>query len=429
MQKKSKITQWLETANPAAFSAYCVAAAFTTYFCMYAFRKPFSVGIFAGEVEIFGLVMGYKIFIIISQVLGYTCSKFLGIKIVSEMKGNRRALSLVGLILFAEISLVFVGIVPKPWGALFLFLNGLPLGMVWGLVFGFLEGRKTSEALGAGLSASYILASGVVKSVGREVMNNGVAETWMPFVTGLIFFPLFLIAVYLLNQIPKPTLLDEELRIKRRPMQGPDRWLFLKTYAPGLVPLTLLYMLLTAYRDFRDNFSREIWDAIGFEGKSAIYAASEVPVIVGVLIGLGSIMLIKNNRLAMRTIHLIMIAGSLLIGVATLGHQLNMISPVAWMILVGLGLYLGYVPYGCVLFDRLIAAVGFMGTAGFMIYCTDAFGYLGSVALMLYKTFASPNISWLKFFINVSYLTSAVCTGAFIISLIYFERVCKKTEN
>ena len=31
-----------------------------------------------------------------------------------------------------------------------LFVNGLPLGMVFGLVIGFLEGRKVTEALSAG---------------------------------------------------------------------------------------------------------------------------------------------------------------------------------------------------------------------------------------------------------------------------------------
>ena len=78
------------------------------------------------------------------------------------------------------------------------------------------------------------------------------------------------------------------------------------------------------------------------------------------------------------------------------------------MILVGTGLYLAYVPYGCVLFDRLIAAVGAVGTAGFLIYVTDAFGYLGSVTLLLYKNFGHADLSWLDFFIAFSYVTSAV---------------------
>ena len=59
--------------------------------------------------------------------------------------------------------------------------------MVWGLVFGFLEGRKLSELLGVGLSASYIVASGVVKSVGRWLVLEHGFRYWMPAIVGLIF--------------------------------------------------------------------------------------------------------------------------------------------------------------------------------------------------------------------------------------------------
>ena len=67
-------------------------------------------------------------------------------------------------------------------------LNGLPLGMIWGLVFSYLEGRRQTELLGAGLSVSFIFSSGVVKSVGKVLMQDfGVTQMWMPFLTGLIF--------------------------------------------------------------------------------------------------------------------------------------------------------------------------------------------------------------------------------------------------
>ena len=424
-----KITNWLERVHPAVFNSYAIAAAFCAYFSMYAFRKPFSVGKFDGEVDLFGLVIDYKVILIISQVVGYTCSKFLGIKVVSETKGSRRGLALISLIAFAEISLLLFGILPRPWGIICLFLNGLPLGMVWGMVFGFLEGRKTSELLGAGMSASYILASGVVKSVGKLNLQSGISENWMPFATGLMFLPLFLLAVYMLSKLPKPTKEDIALKVKRAPMSSQDRWKFFKKYSKGLIPLTFLYMLLTAFRDFRDNFAREIWDALGFQGKASIYALSEIPIIVIVLFSLGLLFLIKDNKKAMRFIHYIMITGTVLIGLSTFAFQLELISSVTWMILVGLGLYLGYVPYGCVLFDRLIAAVGFVGTAGFMIYMTDAFGYLGSVGLMLFKTFGNPEISWLDFFIKLSYATSFLCTFCFLLSYIYFEYVVSRKDD
>ena len=79
------------------FNAFCICAALITYTSMYAFRKPLSAATFEGIVY-WGV--DYKVIALISQVIGYTCSKFLGIKIVSGMKPTQRTayiLSLVGI--------------------------------------------------------------------------------------------------------------------------------------------------------------------------------------------------------------------------------------------------------------------------------------------------------------------------------------------
>ena len=63
-----------------------------------------------------------------------------------------------------------------------------------------------TEALAAGLCASFIVGSGAVKSVGRYMIQElGVSEYWMPFLTGLLFIIPLLIAVWLLGQIPRPS--------------------------------------------------------------------------------------------------------------------------------------------------------------------------------------------------------------------------------
>ena len=90
------------------------------------------------------------------------------------------------------------------------------------------------------------------------------------------------------------------------------------------------------------------------------------------------------------------------------------------MILLGVGLYLAYVPYGCVLFDRLIAATGAVGTAVFMIYVTDAFGYVGAIVVLLVRNFTDAEISWITFFCGFSYVTAIVYTAAFAASAWYF---------
>src|SRR5262249_39450529 len=120
-------------------TAWSVVAAFGTYFCMYAFRKPFTAASYPDPV-VAGI--DFKVILVTAQVAGYMLSKFLGIKVVAEMPPARRARYILLLIGLAEAALLLFGLVPPPWSALCLLLNGLPLGMVFGLVLGFLEGRK-----------------------------------------------------------------------------------------------------------------------------------------------------------------------------------------------------------------------------------------------------------------------------------------------
>jgi hypothetical protein len=426
---QSGLTRWIAGLPPAVFSIYAIAAAFTTYFCMYAFRKPFAAGTFDMEVDLVFLPpMHLKILFIISQVLGYCTSKFIGIKVISELNPAKRAVAILLTIGVAELALLLFAVVPAPWNAVCLVLNGLPLGMVWGLVFGFLEGRRVTEVLGAGLSVSYIVASGVVKGVGKSLIDSGISEWWMPFLTGLVFFPLLILSVFLLSRLPPPTPEDEALRVRREPMDGKARTAFVRRFFPGLFFLTFLYIFLTAYRDFRDNFAVEIWAAIGFDGAEQL-ATAETKIAFLVVIALGFVMLVRNNRVALLVIHVVMLIGTALIGLSTMAWQAELIAPDTWMIAVGFGLYLAYVPYGCILFDRLIAAVGVTATAGFMIYVTDAFGYAGSVGLLLWKNFGEPDLSWLDFFVKFSYAASVLCSVCFVISMFYFARVARRSTG
>ena len=129
--------------------------------------------------------------------------------------------------------------------------------------------------------------------------------------------------------------------------------------------MTLCYMCLTAYRDLRDNYALEIFAAIGFEGDSAIFTQTEAPIALVVLMVMASLMLIKGNRTALVVNHYIIAFGLALIGLATLGFQSGFITPYWWMVLVGLGSYLGYVPFNCILFDRFIATYRTMANGRF----------------------------------------------------------------
>ena len=409
------------------FALNASLASFGAYFCMYAFRKPFSVATFEG-MEIFHI--DYKIILIIAQVLGYALSKFIGIKIVSELKANQRAYYLLGLILIAELALVLFAMIPKPFNVILMFINGIPLGMIWGIVFSYLEGRKFTEILGVALSTSFIVSTGVVKSVGFFVMDSwSFSEFWMPAVTGALFVLPLLFFTWLLEKIPKPTQEDIELRSERIPMTGKDRKnLWLKFLFPITI-WVLFYTFLTAFRDFRDNFSRELWDTIGYKGDVSVYSSSETLVAFIVLLVLGFAFYFRDNRKALFFYHFLLLVGSISLGFSTYLFQNGNLNPFTWMVVSGFGLYICYVPFNCLFFDRFIGAFRIKGNAGFLIYVADAFGYLGTVAVLLYKNFGQSSLSWIDFFMYSAYSVAGIGLIVTISSILYLDRKYKKDKT
>lgn len=402
-------------------------ASFGAYFCMYAFRKPFSVATFEG-MEVFHI--DYKIIVIIAQVLGYALSKFIGIKVVSELKAKQRAYYLLGLILISELALVLFALVPQPYNVVFMFLNGVPLGMIWGIVFSYLEGRKFTEILGVALSTSFIVSSGVVKSVGFFVMDSwGFSEFWMPAITGALFVLPLLFFTWLLEKIPKPTQEDIELRSERIPMTGKDRKHMLLKFLFPITIWVLFYTFLTAFRDFRDNFSRELWDTIGYKGDVSVYSSSETLVAFIVLLVLGFTFYFRDNKKALFFYQFLLLTGCIALGFSTYLFHTGNLNPFTWMVVSGFGLYICYVPFNCLFFDRFIGAFRIKGNAGFLIYLADAFGYLGSVAVLLYKNFGQSGLSWIDFFMYSAYLVAGIGLLVTISSTLYLNEKYKKNKN
>jgi hypothetical protein len=425
----SALSRALERAHPAVFSLVAGLAGFCAYFSMYAFRKPFTAATFE-TVPGWCFALDYKIVLVIAQVAGYALSKIIGVKVISEIGAGRRGAAILALIGASWLALVAFALVPAPWNVVALFANGLPLGMIWGLVFGYMEGRRTSEVLGAILCASFILSSGVVKSVGAWLMQvQHVDRFWMPAATGALFLPLLLVSVWTLSQLPPPNAQDEAERVKRAPMNAAQRGAFLKAYWPGMLLLVAAYVLLTAIRDFRDNFAAEIWTALGYGGEAGIFTASELPVAVVALAALAAVIVVRDNLKALMVIHATVVAGFLLLGASTLAFQAHLLSPLVWMILAGAGLYMAYTPFNAMLFDRLIALGGQVATAGFLIYVADASGYVGSVALLLWRNLGEVKLDWLRFFELSAYATSLIGAACTALAAVYFLRRAAKPSG
>ncbi|MEX2359027.1 MAG: DUF5690 family protein [Pirellulaceae bacterium] len=390
---------------------WAVVAAFGTYFCMYAFRKPFTAASF-DETLLWGL--DFKTILIISQVAGYMVSKFLGIKVISEMPPNRRALGILVLISIAQIALLAFGLIPRPWNAIGLFFNGLALGMVFGLVLGYLEGRKLTEALTAGLCCSFILADGVMKSVGTWLLGLGVIEDWMPFTAGLVFALPLGISLLMLAVIPAPTLADQAERSVRPPMNQADRWSLLNRYGLGLGLLVAMYLVVTIVRSVRADFAPEIWAGLGTEIDAGLFTRSEMLVALGVLFANGALICIRNSRTAFFGSLVICLVGISMMALTMLAWQADWIGGFPLMVMLGLGLYLPYVAIHTTVFERFLAMTRDRGNIGFLMYLADSIGYLGYIGVMVARKSVSVEGDFIDFFVFICWaciLIAALCLG------------------
>lgn len=402
-----------------AFSTFSILAAFITYCSMYAFRKPFTAGIYA-DLQLWGI--DYKIVLITIQVMGYMLSKFIGIKVISEMSPGKRILSILILIGTAWLALFLFGLTPYPYNFIWLFFNGLPLGMIWGIVFAFLEGRRNTELLGAGMCVSFIVASGLVKAVGQYLITDfGVTEFWMPFVTGLLFIPTLFLGVWMLSKIPPPTQQDIQQRTERVPMKAAERRAFFLAFAPGIIFTVAIYIALTIFRDVRDNFAVEIWTLLGYPDTPQILLTAEIPIAISVFTIIALMIFIKNNRIAFYANMGIITLGGVLLIITTLLFQRQWMHPAVWMISVGFAMYLSYVSFHTMLFERWIALFHYKSNIGFLMYIADAFGYLGSVGILFYKNFGNQSLDWLSFIIKLSYLIGFITIALGLLTIVYFR--------
>jgi hypothetical protein len=396
---------------------YASMACFCTYSCMYAFRKPFSAATYhVGDID-------YKVILVIAQSLGYMISKFTGIKIISEMKQRGRGVGILALTGIAAVALLLFAVTPYPYNAIFMFINGLPLGMIWGLVFGYIEGRRSTEFIGSMMCVSFIFSSGFVKQIGATLMREyHISEYWMPFATGMIFALPMLFFVFLLEQIPPPDAADISSRSVRPAMTGADRMALVKTFLPGLIALVITYVLLSIVRDLRDLFIANIWKENHYDQVKDIFTRTENIISLVILVTIGMMILIKDNFIAFMVNHFMVAFGFIMAGIASYLFSTGGINAYYWMLFAGLGLYLAYVPFNALFFERLIATFRYTANVGFLLYISDSFGYMGSLSVLLFKEFGmSHDTLWSPFMATLIMGSSVLGVVGIIFSFLYFH--------
>jgi hypothetical protein len=306
---------------------------------------------------------------------------------------------------------------------LWLFGNGFMLGFMWGIIFSYAEGRRATDFIGAAMAVSFVFAGGFSRSIAVWLRDSWlVAEQWLGFATGLVFALPLVVFMYLLERVPPPDAEDIKERNVRLPMTREDRQRFLRLYGGGVVAVVFTYLFLTIMRDVRDNFMANMWNELGYGQKPAIFTKTETITSVIILVVMSLLVVIRKNIRAFRLIHWVIVAGFLIAGISSALFLAGSIPGVLWMQLASLGLYMGYIPFNCIYFERLIAAFKITGNVGFLIYIADAWGYLGSMLVMLTKEIVGLQLTWTQFYPTSVVVFSAIGVLTTIFSLYYFNR-------
>ena len=411
------------------FILWAGGAALLSYSLVYALRKPYTAAEFEG-LTFFGT--DYKVAVTTIQILGYVIAKFFGIKIISELKKENRFRFFVGSAILAEIALIGFGLLPAPYNVIAMFTNGLSLGCMWGVIFSFIEGRKVTDILASLLGVSMVFSSGVSKSFGLFAMNDlHISQFWMPAVIGGCALPLLVLMGYLLKRLPQPTAEDIALRNERVVLDGKGRKALFKKYAPILSLLLVGNFMLLVLRDIKEDFLVNILD---MSNQSSWMFARIDTIVTLIILGIFALFIFfRSNIKAILCLMCLVIAGCLTMTYVSFHYETLNLKPVAWLFIESLSLYIAFLTFQTIFFDRFIACFRIKGNVGFFIALIDFTGYMGTVALLSTKELLNIDVEWFALFNHIACVVGAVCSILFTIVgiLIYkkYNRMFKQKET
>lgn len=289
---------------------------------------------------------------------------------------------------------------------------------VGGVIFSFLEGRRTTDILASIMGVSMALSSGVAKSLGLYALNHlHVSEFWMPALIGAVAFPLLCFTGWMMTRFPRPTAADIASRSVRVTLNGHQRWALFRRFMPLLLMLFGANLLLTVQRDIKEDFIVCIIDVDTISS----WAFAQIDSIA-TLVLLAVFALLASTYNHLRVLCILLVLSTCGMGtLAFLGADAGGIGlpTTIWLFMQSLCLDMAYLSFQTIFFERFIACFKIRGNVGFFIITIDFVGYLGTLALLLFKEFYASHIDWASFYNQMSLYIGVACCVAFIGSLIY----------
>jgi hypothetical protein len=128
-----------------------------------------------------------------------------------------------------------------------------------------------------------------------------------------------------------------------------------------------------------------MWKEMGYAAKPSTFSETEIPITIFILILIGAVVAVKNSFKAFMIAHVFILIGFVVAGLSTYFFTQKLLDPFWWMLLVGLGLYLVYIPFNSIYFGYVVTGwaslicISLFSTGVLLILC-GIFGiYLGRI--------------------------------------------------
>jgi hypothetical protein len=136
----------------------------------------------------------------------------------------------------------------------------------------------------------------------------------------------------------------------------------------------------------------------------------------------GAFAVIRDNRKAFFGSLGACAFGFVLLAAALFARDSMNISPMAFMVLIGLGMYIPYVVVHTTVLERLLAVTRERGNLAFLMYIADSCGYLGYSAVVFGKGAIARRADFLAFFTVFAWISVVVSIISLVGAWIYFAR-------
>lgn len=118
----------------------------------------------------------------------------------------------------------------------------------------------------------------------------------------------------------------------------------------------------------------------------------------------------------------LVMAGMVTMAYVSIRYEELQLDPLLWLFIQSLCLYIGFLTFQTIFFDRFIACFRIRGNVGFFIVLIDFIGYSGTVVVLTVKEFFSPEIEWLPFYNRLAGFVGIACCLLFSGAFVYLLR-------